>query len=384
MNCNAVLPEGKTYRVGILGFGMIGKVHAYAYAAMPFYSEPMGAAFRITHVAASRKETAERAKVICSAEMATTNYRDITENPDIDIVHICTPNNFHVEPLLSAIRHHKKIYCDKPLTASLEEAERVFTALKESNYAETNQMTFHLRFFPALIRAKKLLDTGVLGRILQFRMGFFHSSNASALIPFKWKHLQCGGAVRDIGSHLLDLTLYLLGPLESLLAETTLAFAQRSASTGEQRNVESEDAVSMLVRMQSGASGVIEATKLATGSEDEIVLEIHGEQGAIRFCLMQPHYLEFFDATTTDQPLGGNSGWKRIPCGNRYELPDYDFPSPKTTIGWVRAHVACLSNFLHAVAANRQTAPDLYQGIAVDRLIDTVLRSAAERRWVDV
>jgi predicted dehydrogenase len=389
LNYNEVLPGGKTYRVGILGFGMIGKVHAYAYAAMPFYcepfySEPVRAAFRITHVATSRKETAERAQALCGAEVATTDYREITENPNIDIVHICTPNDLHVEPLLSAIRHRKKIYCDKPLTASLEEAERVFVALQESNYTETNQMTFHLRFFPALIRAKKLLDAGTLGRILQFRLGFFHSSNASASTPFKWKHTKFGGAARDLGSHLLDLTFHLLGPFESLLAETRLAFSERSTPTGERRAVESEDAVSMLVRLKSGASGVIEATKLATGNEDELVLEIHGEQGALRFRLMQPHYLEFFDATTADQPIGGNSGWKQIPCGGRYELPDNDFPSPKSSIGWLRAHVACLSNFLHAVVENRQTTPDLQQGIAVDRLIHSVLRSAAERCWLDI
>ena len=371
------------FRVGILGFGMIGKVHAYGYAAMPYCSEPMNATFQITHIATARQETAEHAKAICGADVATADHRQITENPDIDIVHICTPNGLHAEALLSAIAHRKKIYCDKPMTASLGETEQIQAALDKSNYSETNQMTFHLRFFPALMRAKKLLDANALGRILQFRIGFFHSSSASAALPFKWKHTQSGGTVRDIGSHLLDLSLYLLGPFESLLAETTLAFPQRADSTGKLRNVESEDAVSMLVRLQSGARGVIEATKLATGSEDEMVLEIHGERGAIRFRLMQPHYLEFFDATLSDRPLGGDAGWKSIPCGGRYELPDNDFPSPKSSIGWQRAHIACLANFLRSAIENRQTMPDLRQGITVDRLIDAVLRSAAERRWVD-
>jgi len=196
----------KTYRIGILGFGMIGKVHAYAYAAMPFYSKPMNAAFRITHVATAHQETAERAKAMCGAEITTTDYRQITENPNIDIVHICTPNDLHAEALLSAIAHRKKIYCDKPLAASLDETKQIQTALNESNYAETNQMTFHLRFFPALIRAKKILDEGTLGRILQFRIGFFHSSNASASLPFKWKHTKSGGAGLAAGncSGLLD------------------------------------------------------------------------------------------------------------------------------------------------------------------------------------
>ena len=376
----------KTYHVGIIGFGMIGKVHAYAYAALPFYSEPLDAEFRITHVATAREETARRAKAICGAEVATTDYREITENPEIDIVHLCTPNDRHVEALLSAIRHRKKIYCDKPLTASLDEAERIQTALDESHYAETNQMTFHLRFFSALIHAKQLLSAGALGRILQFRVGFFHSSNTSPSAPYRWKHSPSGGAVRDLGSHLLDLTDYLLGPFESLIAETTLAFPQRPIAAGaeELRNVESEDAASMLVRLQSGARGVIEATKLATGNEDEMILEIHGEKRALRFRLMQPHYLEFFDATVSDRPIGGDAGWKRIPCGGRFEPPHTSFPSPKSSIGWPRAHVACLSNFLHAVVDERQAAPDLRQGIKIDRLIDAVLRSAVERRWIDV
>jgi predicted dehydrogenase len=93
--------------------------------------------------------------------------------------------------------------------------------------------------------------------------------------------------------------------------------------------------------------------------------------------------LELFDAGAPDRPLGGGSGWKQIPCGGRYESPDTDFPSPKSSIGWMRAHVACLSNFLHAVVENRPTMPDLRQGIAIDRLVDVVLRSAAERRWLE-
>ncbi len=365
---------------------MIGKVHAYGYAAMPYYSEPMNATFRITHVATSRSETAERAKAICGADAGTTDYRTITENPEIDIVHLCSPNELHAEQLVSAIRNKKKIYCDKPLTATLADAQRVLDVLETEKYAETSQVTFHLRFFPALMRAKRMLDEGKLGRILQFRIGFFHSSNASGATPFKWKHTQTGGAVRDIGSHLFDLTDHLLGPIESLLAETTLAFPRRPVALGSDqfRNVESEDAVSLLVRMKSGANGVIEATKLATGNEDEMLLEIHGEKGAVRFRLMQPHYLEYFDATASDRPLGGEAGWKAIPCGGRYESPDTDFPSPKSSIGWPRAHVACLSNFLHAVVDNRQASPDLRQGAKIDLLTGTVLRSAMERRWIDV
>lgn len=376
----------KTYKVGIIGFGMIGKVHAFGYATLPFYSQSMDAKFHISHVATAHADTAEIARKVCGADIATTDYREITENPHIDIVHICSPNEMHFEQLRTAVVAGKHIYCDKPLTVSLEEAEDIRDAIEAAEYMATNQMTFHLRFFPAIQRAKHFLEQKRLGRIYRFRMAYLHSSNASPSTPMKWKHSASGGAVRDLGSHLLDLADHLIGPMDSLLTETQLAVPMRPLVAGspEMAEIKVEDAVTILIRAKSGAQGILEATKLATGNEDELTLEINGELGAIRFRLMDPHYLEFFDATASDRPLGGESGWKRIACGARFEAPDTDFPSPKSTTGWARAHAACLSNFLHAVVEGRRTEPDLLQGVKIDRLIDDVFRSAYSRSWVDV
>ncbi len=109
----------KTYKVGLIGFGFIGKVHAYGHRNIPLFYDQQEFRSRITHVCTSRAATAEKGAMQIEAEHAVTDYREITENPDIDIVDICTPNNLHFEALLSAIRHNKHIYCDKPLTATL-------------------------------------------------------------------------------------------------------------------------------------------------------------------------------------------------------------------------------------------------------------------------
>jgi predicted dehydrogenase len=129
--------------------------------------------------------------------------------------------------------------------------------------------------------------------------------------------------------------------------------------------------------------GTIEATKIASGTEDEIRLEIHGSRGALRFNGMEPHHLEFHDAAAPDRPQGGARGWTRIDAGQRYPQPATSFPSPKASIGWLRSHVACLANFLEAVAQGRPATPGLEQGVAVQHLMDCVLRSAAEKRWVE-
>ncbi|MDO4586172.1 MAG: Gfo/Idh/MocA family oxidoreductase [Planctomycetia bacterium] len=397
-------------RVGIIGFGMIGKVHAFAHQAMSYYAPLLPIRCQITSVATIHKETAEKAKRIIGCDFATTNFKEITENPDIDIVHICSPNDQHFPALLSAIRQNKNIYCDKPLVVSLNEAKKIDAELSRTDsqgkrlYTKTSQMTFHLRFFSAIKRMKQILDENRIGRIFQYRIGYYHASNISRQTPFKWKHGESGGAIRDLVSHLLDLVDFLIGLPEELLADSIIAYPNRPLPLASAKNVsnatyyqtvESEDSVSILTRgllnppassdpLFSPVQGVIEASKLATGCEDDLRLEIHGEKGALRFSLMNPHYLEFFDATLSDRPFGGYSGWLQIPCGGRYEFPDADFPSHKSSTGWIRAHIASLSNFLNDIANNRPGNPSLLQGIRIQSALDAVAKSCQSRLWTPV
>ncbi len=372
------------YRVGIIGFGMIGKVHAYGYATLPYYYDPLPLSARITHVVTSRAETAEKARQLTGAEVAATDFRAVTENPDVDIVHICTPNDHHFEALQSAISAQKHIYCDKPLVATLDEARRIATMLP--GYRGTAQMTFQYRFFPATLRAKQLIDDGRLGRVLQFRAAYLHSGSVDPAAPARWKLTAAsgGGVIADLASHVLDLVEHLAGPIDAVMAETSTAYAERPLPADPSRTapVDAEDCVLLLARLQSGGRGTIEATKIAMGAEDELRIEIHGTQGALRFNLMDPHHLEFYDAALPDRPIGGVRGWTRIDTGRRYPPPAAAFPSHKAAIGWTRGHVACLASFLQAVAQGRAAEPGLDQGIRVQQLMECARQSAREGRWI--
>ncbi|MGA2035698.1 MAG: Gfo/Idh/MocA family oxidoreductase [Thermoguttaceae bacterium] len=376
----------KTYNVGILGFGMIGKVHAYGYLTLPLCYDPAPLEARITYVATAHEETAEKARRTLGAETAVTDYRAITENPHIDIVHICTPNHLHKAALLSAMRHQKHVYCDKPLVATMDEAEEIRAALPA--YRGVAQMTFQNRFFPATLRAKQWIDEGGLGELLSFRACYLHDGSANPKTPLKWKLAAGagGGVIADLGAHVLDLLDWLIGPLDSLQAATHTAFARRPSAEDPTQAVpvDAEDCAMLLARTRSGALGTIEFSKIASGSEDEIRLELHGTRGALRFNGMDPNHLELHDATAADRPLGGLRGWNRIETGQRYPPPATTFPSTKASIGWVRSHVACLANFLQAVAEGRPAEPGLEQGIHVQHLIDCVRRSATERRWTQL
>lgn len=373
----------KRYNVGMIGFGFIGKVHAYGHLNLPLFYDPPPCQTQITHVCTAHQATAEKARLQVGAERGTTDFREITENPDIDIVHICTPNHLHKEPLLSAMRHDKHIYCDKPLVATIEEALEIEQALP--GYRGIAQMTFQNRFFPATMRARQLVEEGFLGQVLEFRASYLHSGSADPNTSLKWKlsAKSGGGVIADLGSHILDLMHHLLGDFDEILATTQIAYAERPSPGDPQVRVpvDAEDAFTMLVRTRSGAVGTIGASKLATGTEDELRFEIHGSLGALRFNSMDPHHLEAYDARLSDQPLGGRRGWTRIDTGQRYPEPAA-LPGPKFSIGWMRTHMACLASFLTCVATNTPADPGLEQGIYIQRLMEGARTSAQMGHWV--
>jgi len=375
----------KHYNVGIVGYGFIGRVHAYGHLTLPLFYDPPPCRTTISHICTAHPETAEKGRQQIGARVATTDFRAITENPEIDIVHICTPNRLHLEPLLSAMRHGKHIYCDKPLVADWAEAETIRQAM--ADYRGIAQMTFQNRFFPATMRAKQLIDEGFLGRVLEFRASYLHSGSANPDAPLKWKlsGASGGGVIADLASHILDLMHHLLGDFAELCASTGMAYAERPslADPTVRVPVDAEDNVQMLLRTRSGAAGIVEATKLATGAEDEMRFEIHGALGALRFNSMAPHHLEAYDARQPDRPLGGHRGWTRIDTGQRYPQPA-GFPGPKFSIGWIRTHAACLAHFLQGVAGGTPVEPGLGQGLYVQRLIECVRVSAVARRWVSM
>ncbi|HUU92078.1 MAG TPA: Gfo/Idh/MocA family oxidoreductase, partial [Phycisphaerae bacterium] len=188
-------------RVGFIGFGFIGKVQAYAYRNLSLFYDPVPLEARITHVCTSRRETAEAGAALVGAEHAVTDYRRVTEESDVDIVHICTPNHLHKDALLSAMAHGKHIYCDKPLVATEAEADEIQAALPA--YKATAQMGFQNRFFPATLRAGQLVQEGFLGEALEFRTAFLHGGSADPAAPLKWKLSAAagGGVIADLASH---------------------------------------------------------------------------------------------------------------------------------------------------------------------------------------
>ena len=369
----------KVYKVGLIGYGFIGKVHTYGHQNIPLFYDQQDFRSEITMVCTSRPESAAKAAAALGA-VGVTDFREITENPEIDIVDICSPNDAHLEALKSAMKNNKHIYCDKPLTATLEEAEQIAAALK--NYHGTAQMTLQNRFFPATLRAKQLIEEGAIGEILEFEGAYLHSGSSDPKAPLKWK-LEAG-TVADLGSHILDLMNSFLGDFTSVCATTHIAYPERPSASDPAKMlpVTAEDNMNCIVKLANGASGIIRASKIATGAEDEMGFTIHGSKGSLKWEPMNLDKLFFYDRTAKGSPIGGVRGWTAIDCGQRYDKPA-GFPTPKAAIGWLRGHMHCLYNFLDCVHKGIKAEPGLEQGIKIQRYLEVVKKSAASGEWVN-
>jgi predicted dehydrogenase len=376
----------KTLGIGMLGYGFMGKTHTYAYQTIPFYYDPPPVRCELMVVCRTTEEGARQARARAGFQRSTTNPTEVIEAEDVDVIHVCTPNHLHRDQLAAAIRAGKHIYCEKPITGSLADAEAIAELLPF--YQAKGQMVLQNRFFPATLKAKELTDAGFLGPITHFRGVYLHAGSVDVNRPVNWKSTSAagGGVIRDLGPHVIDLIEHLVGPFRSVCCISRIWTPQRPdpKRPGSTMTIDVEDAAAMLVRLDGGAFGCVEVSKVATGTEDELRFEIHGKSGAMRFDLMQPDFLEVYDATAPDGVLGGESGWRRIPTVQKYPAPGGKFPSGKATVGWLRGHVHCLYAFLRSIADDTEPHPSLSEGVRLQRVLEAAIASAETQRWVDV
>ena len=389
----------RTLGIGFHGYGFIGKVHALSYRSLPLMYDPLPAKTRLVGVCTKTKESGDRAVDQAGFDFATTDFDELLSRDDIDIIDICTPNDAHYEAVHRALRAGKHIYCDKPLALNLEQAENLFALGR--TVPTVQQMTFNYRFIPATMRARQLVELGFLGDLFQFRAAYLHAGYIDPRRPFSWRTDMArsgGGAISDLGAHIIDLTRFLVGPgtevgrageFAAVMAELQTVIKERQdPNTGAMRTVDVDDIATAQCRLEGGAIGTLEASRLATGVQDELRIELHGSKGALKFNLMEPNWLDAYNAMQPERALGGDRGYTRIECVARYPKP-YNLGATKNTVGWLNFHIQSLFDFVRNVAYHMEAkpmsplSPTFGDGLAAQRIIASCQQSAAQNVWVE-
>ena len=372
-------------RIGMAGYSGIGRVHALGYRTIPIIY-PDGIRPLLQRVGTSRQETADTARQEAGFLHADGDVHELASAPDIDVVDITLPNQLHLPVIREALSAGKAVYCEKPLAGTLSEALEIAELAAKTSVPFG--MVFQYRFLPAIIRAKQILDEGLIGRIFTYRAEYLHSGYHNPDRPLSWrmqKEQGGSGALGDLGSHVLDLVRYLLGDFESVQGMLHTFINSRPLVEDRSRygTVTVDDVSWVHGRMASGAVGSIECSRFATGTLDDLKIVIHGEYGALKFDLMEPGYLYFYDDTKSAKSYGGDRGWQRLECMQNY--PGAKTPPPRAPIGWERSHAESQYQFLRAVSEGRQPSPGIEDGLKVQYILDAIERSAdTDGKWTEV
>jgi predicted dehydrogenase len=268
------------------------------------------------------------------------------------------------------------VYCEKPLSDSLEGAQAMVN-LAESRKALTH-VAFVLRYLPAIRYMKALMERETIGEVLHFRAHMHHGSYLNPERPMSWRlrHADSGGgAFMDLGIHLVDLVHYILGPTAVVRGQTRTFIEERPAPDADngREPVDVDDWALCTLTMEKGAVGTIEATRMASGATSATGLEVYGSRGALIFRADRPDIVRWHDLR--QGRWTELSGGLSTPEGER-PLAQIS-PSGKYSQGYsTDIHLASAYDFLLDVVEGKHSRADFRAGLAAQEVADALYRSA--------
>lgn len=359
--------------IGIVGYGMMGKAHSYAYTVAPVMRS-LPCRPRLVVISGRDEGKVSRAAGAYGFASWTTDWRELIRRPDVDIVDICTPPGTHAEISSAAAAAGKAVICEKPLAVSYAQAAAAAESVRAAGVL--NAVGFNYRRLPAVSLMKRMVDQGSVGRVRLVRAVWLSDEFVDPGIPFDWRFDRAmgGTTIADLGSHLIDLATWMAGDIAEVSGQSETFVRERS-----NRVVSVDDASSALVRFESGARGVFEMARTAVRRPCDFTVEVNGASGTLVFEYARLNELLYGDAG--DEP--GLYGMRRI----RTEHETHPYARNWWPVGQGVGYGASFVNHLGDLLERWPDGPwdpDFAQGAAVQAVCDAIERSAAERRWVKV
>jgi predicted dehydrogenase len=280
---------------GLAGLGMIAKNHLLGIRNMSLISAYIDFQVNLKALFTTHSDKNYKEAKLIGFERIVDSMEKLVQMPDIDLVDVCTPNYLHNEQVLLAAEYGKNIYCEKPLGMNSYETGKMLEAVQKKRIK--NQVALVMRFSPAVAFAHAILKKRVLGKIYAFRGEFFHSSYLDPAKKMTWrleKEKSGGGALVDLGIHLIDLLRFLIGEIESVSAFTNTVVKKRQTFEKKLEDVEVDDWVLLSMKIDSDVKGTIEASRVAVGNEGTR-LSIYGDRGSLHLDFKNPYSLSIFD-----------------------------------------------------------------------------------------
>jgi predicted dehydrogenase len=353
-------------RVGIIGSGFMGGVHAHAIRA---------SGGRVVGIVASSPERSRAAAAEFGAERVVATADELIEADDVDVIHVCTPNHLHEAQARAALKAGKHVVCEKPLATSVDAAADLVAVAAEQHRVAT--VPFVYRFHPMVREARERVRSGDIGTMTLVHGAYLQDW---LLRPSddNWRvDPALGGPSRafaDIGSHWCDLVEFVTGDrIASLAAHVATVNGHRAG-----RRVETEDVVTLQFTTAAGVIGTSVISQISAGRKNRLTLEVSGTDATLAFDQENPELL-WRGARDGSQLLVRDPETMSAPAARLARVP----------AGHAQGYQDCFNAFVaDTLAAVEGEQPDglptFADGLRAARLAEAVLTSAADRSWVEV
>lgn len=359
--------------IGIIGGGYMGKAHAAAYGSVGTLFET---ALRpeLEMVCATTNLSAEKYQKNYGFKSSTTNWRDVTNNPNVDAIVIASPQSTHCEIALEAFKNKKHVFCEKPLGATVDESRTMLAAAENSGLI--HMTGFNYIRTPASQYARQLISEGRIGEITWFRGEHTEDFLADPLIPTNWRTEGISnGTMGDLAPHMINAARALVGPITTLNASVETVHVNRPGG-----QVTNDDQAQMMCRFENGAQGHLFFSRVATGRKMGYAYEIHGTMGSIRFDQEDQNALHLY----TMDGLESERGFKKILTGPTH--PDYEAfcQGPGHGTGYQDQIIIEANDFIRAIHEGQNIWPTFSEGMEVNRVVSAALDSSKKNIWVNI
>ena len=357
--------------IGIVGGGYMGKAHS---AAMASVGTIFNTALRprLEMICATSEESAESYRKSYGFARATSDWKMLVSDPKVDAIVIATPQKHHREIAEAAFALNKPVLCEKPMGASLEDAQAMVHAAGDC----PNMVAYNYVRTPATQYARQLLKEGAIGDITWFRAEMTEDFLADPQSPVTWRTSgMANGCIGDLAPHIYNAALALMGPIDRVHAEWETVHKSRPGGV-----VDNDDQVQMMCRFKSGVMGHIYASRVATGRKMGYAYEISGTKGAIRFDQEDQNALWLYKMEGPE----ATRGFTKILAGPAH--PDYEpfCLGPGHGTGYQDQIIIEAKDFLEAIHTRNPIWPTFKDGLAVMQVIDAALKSAESGTWQNV
>ena len=368
-------------RIGLIGAGFMGRAHTIAYREVgAVFDLPAAPVLELIAEIDARTATAAARKL--GFRRATADWRQLVQDPAVDLVDITAPTAAHREIAIAALAAGKHVYCEKPLALTAAEARGL--AARAAKTGVVTMVGFNYLKNPIQALARDIISSGEIGDIIDFRGIHAEDYMISPQAPMTWRCSgpRGSGVVADLGSHIVSLARYLVGPIESVCGTLDTIVKQRPVAPGarRRRRVVSDDQARFLVRFANGSGGTIEASWVTTGRKMQLAYEIAGTKGSLAFTQERMNELKLY--TAGQKP--GREGYKTIATDPNHPPYGAFCPAPGHQLGFNDMKVIEVRDLLLAVAGKGKAWPDFREAWEIQRVVDAVIRSDAGRRWVRI